>query len=57
MATLDIADEQDVVAMTEDSSIGMKMPHRKVLLKAWKARIEAAAQGGSPQHSAQVSSV
>jgi hypothetical protein len=36
-----MADEQDVVAMTENSSIGMKKPHRTLFMKAWKARIEA----------------
>jgi len=38
-----MADEQEVLAMTNDSSIGMKPPHRTVFIKAWKARIEAAA--------------
>ena len=57
MAMLDLADEEDVVAMTQDSSIAMKMPHRKVFIKAWKARIQAAAQGVPPQHTPQVSSV
>ena len=57
MAMLDLADEEDVVAMTQDSSIGMKMPHRKVFIKAWKARIQAAAQVVPPQHTPQVSSV
>ena len=57
MAMLDLADEEDVVAMTEDSSIGMKMPHRKVFLKAWKTRIKTADQGVPPQDTIQVSSV
>jgi uncharacterized membrane protein len=41
MKTLDDADEEDVVAMTEDPTIGMKKPHRTLFMKAWKARIEA----------------
>ena len=57
MTMLDRADEQDVLAMTEDSSIGMKMAHRKVFIKAWKARTQAAAQAVPPQHPPQVSSV
>jgi hypothetical protein len=57
MKTLDDADEEDVVAMTEDSTIRMKMPHRKVLIKAWKARMNASSQGVAPQHQPQVYSV
>jgi hypothetical protein len=51
---LDLADEEDVVAMTEDSTIGMKIPHRKAFIKAWKARINASSQGVPPQHPPQV---
>jgi hypothetical protein len=39
MKRLNDADEEDVVAMTEDSTIGMKIPHRKDFIKAWKARM------------------
>ena len=53
MKTLDDADEEDVVAMTEDPTIGMKKPHRKVFIKAWKelqkAQMNAASQGVPPQ--------
>ena len=38
MPALDRANEEDVVAMTEDASIGMKKPHRNLFLKEWKAR-------------------
>jgi hypothetical protein len=31
---------RDVIDMTEDVSIGMKKPHRKVFMKAWKAATE-----------------
>jgi hypothetical protein len=57
MKTLDDADEKEVVAMTEDSTIGMKKPHRTVFIKAWKARINASSQGVPPQHPSQVYSV
>ena len=57
MAVLDDAEEEDVVAMTEDSTIGMKIPHRRVFIKAWKARINAASQGVPPQLPPQVYSV
>ena len=36
------ADEEDVMEMMEDASIDMKKPHRKLLLKAWKAENPAA---------------
>jgi hypothetical protein len=54
MAMLDRADEEDVVAMTEDTTVGMKIPHRKVFIKAWKAHINAASQSVPPQHPPQV---
>jgi hypothetical protein len=54
MAALDLADEEDVVAMTEDVSIGMKRPHRTLFIKAWKARVQAAATGVRPQDPTQV---
>ncbi len=57
MKRLDDADEEEVVAMTEDSTIGMKKPHRKDFIKAWKARINAASQGVPPQLPPQVYSV
>ena len=58
MAVLDDAEEEDVVAMTEDSTfIAMKIPHRRVFIKAWKARINAASQGVPPQLPPQVYSV
>ena len=57
MAVLDDAEEGDVVAMTEDSTIAMKIPHRRVFIKAWKARINAASQGVPPQLPPQVYSV
>jgi hypothetical protein len=61
MKTLDDADEKEVVAMTEDSTIGMKKPHRTVFIKAWKelqkARMNAASQGVPPQLPPQVYSV
>jgi hypothetical protein len=40
MDPLENADEKDVIDMTEDVSIGMKKPHRKVFMKAWKAATE-----------------
>jgi hypothetical protein len=57
MAVLDDAEDEDVVAMTEDLTIAMKIPHRRVFIKAWKARINAASQGVPPQHPPQVYSV
>ena len=36
MDALDLADEVDVVAMTEDASIGMLKPHRPIFIKHWK---------------------
>jgi hypothetical protein len=39
---LDMANEIDVVAMTEDECISMKKPHQTVFLKEWKARPKAA---------------
>jgi hypothetical protein len=54
MAALEIADEKSVVAMTKDDRIGMKGPHRKLFLEAWKARVKAAAVGVPPQDPSQV---
>ena len=54
MAALDLADEKEVVAMTEDDRIGMKGPHRKLFIKAWKARVKAADVGVPPQDLTQV---
>ncbi len=53
MTALDYADEEVVVEMTEDVSIGMKRPHRTLFIKAWKARVNAAA-GGVHQDPTQV---
>ena len=36
MDALLVANEEEVLEMTEDASIGMKNPHRKLFLKAWK---------------------
>jgi hypothetical protein len=36
--TLDAASEDEVRAMTEDAGIGMKAPHRALLLHAWRRR-------------------
>jgi hypothetical protein len=62
MKTLEVAGEKEVVAMTEDSTIGMKPPHRTLFLEAWKefkkkARVNASSQGVAPQHQPQVHSV
>jgi hypothetical protein len=54
MERLDDADEKEVVAMTEDLTIGMRIPHRKDFIKAWKARMNAASQGVPPQLPPQV---
>jgi hypothetical protein len=54
MAALDLADENSVVAMTKDERIGMKGPHRKLFIKAWKARVKAAAVAVPPQEPTQV---
>jgi hypothetical protein len=54
MAMLDLAEEEDVVAMTEDSTIAMKIPHRRVFIRSWKARINASSQGVPPHLPTQV---
>jgi hypothetical protein len=39
MDALDLADEHDVVAMTEDARIGMKKPHRTMFMKNWRCSL------------------
>jgi hypothetical protein len=39
MDSLDLADEEDVVAMTEDARVGMKKPHRAIFRKHWKCSV------------------
>ena len=39
MDSLDLADEEDVVAMTEDARVGMKKPHRAIFIKHWKCSV------------------
>jgi hypothetical protein len=36
MDALLVANEKDVIEMTEDASIGMKNPHKTLFVKAWK---------------------
>ena len=40
--------------MTKDDRIGIKVPHRKLFIKAWQARVKAAAVGVPPQDPTQV---
>jgi hypothetical protein len=37
MKALDLANEKDIVDMTQDASIAMKKPHRVVFIKEWQA--------------------
>ena len=36
IAALRVASEEDIQAMTEDADIGMKKPHRKLMLAKWR---------------------
>jgi hypothetical protein len=40
MDALLVANEKEVIEMTEDASIGMKKPHRTLFLKSWKEMLK-----------------
>jgi hypothetical protein len=40
MDALLMANEKEVIEMTEDATIGMKKPHRTLFLNAWKALLK-----------------
>ncbi len=40
MIALFLANEKEVIEMTEDASIGMKKPHRTLFLTAWNALLK-----------------
>jgi hypothetical protein len=48
MTALDHADEDEILAMTEDASVSMKKPHRVVFIREWNARPKAAAAPPAP---------